>query len=752
MGWSSARLLQHSNTPPLQPRIPWKAVRHQVGLRLEAAAGGGPRLAKGTRHGVTNPDAVMVAMVGADFSDIARLMDTISNLFGVGTFDKRYIDAALLVSLLSVWVLVGLFFYLNRYTKRNYFTVWTAAWLFYALWLTLSITQKNVDSEAVGGIAFVLKQCCVGISAVFLLWGSLQFLGLPVRQTLFGLFMAFLITWTSVSPTLTNGDKLVAQLPVFILMGLGSIFAAVCFYRLRKKMPFVGAGMLSLGFFFWGVYLGTYPFSTEYENLYNAGFFVAAVLQLFIAVSMIVLVLEEVRYKNEQILQQIATIQNEKEVLQTQVVSSEEKCRTLFDQVRLTEGLQKAYDELRLTQQSVMQLERLRALGQMASGMAHDINNALSPIVAYSDILLTTLKDIPDKSKKHIEYIRKSGEDIAHIVARMREFYRRRHGEEDLSPVNLNRVIEEVIELTRPRWRDMSQNAGIQVNVVSNFDKLIPAFPSDESELREALTNLLFNALDAMPKGGEIKLTTRGVMVKGGPRGEMKYSHVIMEVTDTGMGMDDKTRQRCLEPFFSTKTQRGGSGLGLAMVYGMVERHEGTIEIESEVGKGTTFRLVFPVRGCVRRRNGRSDTNAFARPLRILCIDDEPLIRELLNDSLILFKHQVTTADGGQRGVEAFRKAATDGEPFEVVITDLGMPEMDGRQVANLIKAESPGTPVIMLTGWGTMMKEEGDVPAQVDGVLSKPPRVKELGDMLARVVAQQTSRKKDSGAIVRTE
>lgn len=661
------------------------------------------------------------------------------NLFSGVQFDEGYVKAALMVSLLSVWVLVGLFFYLNQYTKRNYFTTWTAAWLFYALWLTLSTTP---GAQEIGNWIFIFKQWCVGISAVFLLWGSLQFLGLPVKQRLFGLFLVFLMTWTTVSPTLTDGDKLVAQLPVFILMGLGSIFAGVCFYRLRKKMPFVGAGMLSLGFFLWGVYLGTYPFSTEFAQLYNAGFFVAAVLQLFIAVSMIVLVLEEVRYKNEQILQQIATIQSEKEALHVQVLSTEEKCKTLFDQVRLTEGLQKAYDELRLTQQSVMQLERLRALGQMASGMAHDINNALSPIVAYSDILLTTLKDIPDKSRKHIEYIRKSGEDIAHIVARMREFYRRRHGEENLAPVNLNRVIEEVVELTRPRWRDMSQNDGIQVNVTTEFDKLLPAFPSDESELREALTNLLFNSLDAMPTGGDIKLTTRGIMVKGGPRGEVKYSHVVMEISDTGSGMDEKTRQRCLEPFFSTKSQRGGSGLGLAMVYGMVERHEGTIEIESEVGKGTTFRLVFPVRGCVRRRNGRSDTNAFARPLRILCIDDEPLIRELLSDSLVLFKHQVVTVDGGQRGVETFRQAASDGNPFEVVITDLGMPEMDGRQVANLIKSESPATPVIMLTGWGTMMKEDGEVPTQVDGVLSKPPRVKELGDMLARVVSQQAARK----------
>jgi len=674
-------------------------------------------------------------------------METMSFLTN---FDDNYLKAALMVSLLSVWVLVGLFFYLNYYTKRNYFTVWTAAWLFYALWLTLSITDGAKDPHSMG---FVLRQWCVGISAVFLLWGSLQFLGLPVRQTLFGLFMAFILTWTAVIPQLVE-NKLIMQLPVFILMGSGSIFAGVCFFRLRKKMPFVGAGMLSLGFFLWGLYLGSYPFTQAegMENLGNAGFFLAAVLQLFIAVSMIVLVLEEVRFKNEQIVRQISTIQSEKESLQMQVVSTEEKCRTLFDQVRLTEGLQKAYDELRLTQQSVMQLERLRALGQMASGMAHDINNALSPIVAYSDILLTTLKDIPEKSRKHIGYIRKSGEDIAHIVARMREFYRRRDGEENLAPVNFNRVIEEVIELTRPRWRDMMQNKGIKLDMHVNLDKLVPAVPSDESELREALTNLIFNALDAMPEGGDLTLTTRGVQIKGGPRGERKYSHIILELTDTGIGMNDKTRQRCLEPFYSTKGQSGGSGLGLAMVYGMVERHEGTIEIESEEGKGSTFRLVFPIRSVSRCRNGRSDTNAFARPLKILCVDDEPLIRELLVDSLVLFKHKVTTADGGQKALDLFRQAIEERQPFEMVITDLGMPEMDGRQVAKTIKAESPGTPVIMLTGWGTMMKEEGDIPAQVDGVLSKPPRVKELGDMLARVVANNANKKKESGSIVRTE
>ena len=152
-------------------------------------------------------------------------------------------------------------------------------------------------------------------------------------------------------------------------------------------MPFVGAGMLALGFFLWGIYLGSYPLSQEYPNLYSAGFLIAAVLQLFIAVSMIVLVLEEVRYNTELMHAEIEAVRSEKEALQVKVLTTEEQCRDLYNQVRLTEGVQKAYEELRRTQQVVVQQERLRALGQMASGVAHDVNNALSPIVAYSDLM-----------------------------------------------------------------------------------------------------------------------------------------------------------------------------------------------------------------------------------------------------------------------------------------------------------------------------------------------------------------------------
>jgi signal transduction histidine kinase/FixJ family two-component response regulator len=616
--------------------------------------------------------------------------------------------------------------------------------LFYALWLTLGLKFDVSDPES---LIFKLKQCCVSISAVFLLWGSLRFLQIPVRQTLFGLFMLFLLVWIFAGPQMISDGVapsvrvLEMQLPVFILLGLSSVFAAVCFFRLRKKLPFVGAGMLATGFFLWGIYLGSYPLSQQDERLSSAGFFVAAVLQLFIAVSMIVLVLEEIRYKNEQTLAEIASVRSEKEALQVKVISTEEQCRNLYDQVRVTDGVQQAYEELRRTQQVVVQQERLRALGQMASGVAHDVNNALSPIVAYAELLSTIHQDLPATSRNYLRLIKQSGEDIGQIVSRMREFYRRRSDSESLAPVDVNKIIHEVIELTRPRWRDISQRAGISIQIQQELEPDLPLLFSDPAEFREALINLVFNAVDALGQGGNITLVTRSGEFSIPKNNGTVSRQVQVEVRDNGVGMDEKTRQRCLEPFFSTKSLRGGTGLGLAMVYGMMQRHEGTIEIESSSGYGTCVRLTFPIPE--KPLLAESGQPAPARPknsLSVLCIDDDEPIRLLLKDCLAEFKHRVATAANGDQALELFRAARHNRQPFDIIITDLGMPKMDGHQLARIIKSESPQTPIVMMTGWGAMMREDGESAPEVDAVVGKPPKIQELNDLLIRLVLADKS------------
>jgi CheY-like chemotaxis protein len=383
----------------------------------------------------------------------------------------------------------------------------------------------------------------------------------------------------------------------------------------------------------------------------------------------------------------------------------------------------------------------------MASGIAHDINNALCPIVVYADLLLSNEKSLTESGLKNLQNIKTSGEDIAHIVSRMREFYRRRDDRDSHLPVNLNRIATQVIDLTRPRWRDIPQARGIMIELRTEFEDGLPQVAASESELREAITNLLLNAIDAMPKGGElvVRSVTRAWIADG--EGTRKPSHVSMEVRDTGIGMTEEIRKRCLEPFFSTKGKRG-TGLGLAMVYGVMERHEGTIEIESEPGKGTTMRLVFPMRELSAAASGRAKpTHAPLPTLRILCIDDEPLLREMLEQLLENSGHIAALADSGQAGLEMFRNARQLGEPFDVVITDLGMPYLDGRQVAQTIKRESPDMPVIMLTGWGTMMKDDGDAPTQVDAVLSKPPKINELFETISRVLEIRRSQRLDKAA-----
>jgi len=398
-------------------------------------------------------------------------------------------------------------------------------------------------------------------------------------------------------------------------------------------------------------------------------------------------------------------------------------------QAQLHSDLEKAYNELQKTQQTAMQQERLRALGQMASGIAHDINNALSPIVGFADLLARGENAMSATGKKYLQYIKTAGDDITHIVARLREFYRQRDSKEALQSLNLNDLARQVIDMTRPRWRDIPQSRGVMVEMRTDFDANLASLVGIESELREALTNLILNAVDAIPTGGAITVRTR----VGSRSPSEPPTHILLEVGDTGVGMSEETRKRCLEPFYSTKGKRG-TGLGLAMVYGVMERHSGQIDIQSELGHGTIIRLILPIRRLPGADPVDPTNDGASLPLNILCIDDEPLLRELLKEILEREGHRVSLADGGQSGVDEFRAAASGHHPFDVVLTDLGMPYFDGRQVVKTIKEESPATPIIMLTGWGTFMKEDGDMPDQVSGILTKPPRSNELREMLQRV------------------
>lgn len=397
------------------------------------------------------------------------------------------------------------------------------------------------------------------------------------------------------------------------------------------------------------------------------------------------------------------------------------------NQARLHGSLQAAYDDLRQTQQTVMQQERLRALGQMASGIAHDINNAISPVMLYTDLLLQKDATLAPRSRRYLENISRAIGDVAHTVARLGEFYRLGDPKAEAVALDLNELVRQVVDLSRARWSDMPQQRGIVINLETGLMPGLPPILGIASEIREALINLVFNAVDAMPGGGRLSLRTGVVPASG-----IALARIFVAVSDSGTGMDDEVRRRCLEPFYTTKGERG-TGLGLAMVYGIAKRHHADIVIDSTVGKGTTFRLTFPLPVGTSLPAQALVPESIPTGLRLLVIDDDPLLLTSLSDILRDDGHVVVTADRGQHGVDTFRAAMGTAEAFSAVITDLGMPHLDGRAVAATIAALSPKTPVIMLTGWGQRLAAEGDIPAEVACVLSKPPKLGDLRQALVR-------------------
>jgi len=388
--------------------------------------------------------------------------------------------------------------------------------------------------------------------------------------------------------------------------------------------------------------------------------------------------------------------------------------------------LERAFAKMVVSIRDIMQQERLRALGQMSSGIAHDINNAMSPVALYTQSLLEQEPDLSPRLRSYLETVRRVVDDVTATVGRMRDFSRKRETDMTLAPVSLNKLVQQVIDLTRARWSDMQNQQGGVIDVRAILDPDLSTIMGVEGEIREALTNLIFNAVDAMPNGGSLTISTGPVAVEGPPR------HVYVEVRDTGTGMDEETRRRIFEPFFTTKGERG-TGLGMAMVYGVVQRHSAEIEIDSAPGAGTAMRLVFMARTPMADEKISVERPAIAtKPLRILLVDDDPFVLDSMRTVLEIDGHDVSVAGGGQEGIDSVRAAKASGG-FAVVITDLGMPHVDGNQVAQTVKDIAPSTRVVLLTGWGRRMTADGAMPPGVDHILGKPPELNELRAVLAK-------------------
>jgi PAS domain S-box-containing protein len=358
--------------------------------------------------------------------------------------------------------------------------------------------------------------------------------------------------------------------------------------------------------------------------------------------------------------------------------------------------------EKKRMEEQLLQAEKLRAVGEMASGVAHDFNNALAGILGNAQLLLHSVKD--EEWKESLQTIEKVAKDSAQTVRRLQDFTRRKIRQE-LYKLNVNSIVNDAIEITKPKWKDEAQVKGIQIEMVSHLEE-IPSVAGTASELREVMTNLIFNAIEAMPEGGRIEIRTF-----------KRDERICIQILDTGMGMKEEVRKKIFEPFFTTKPF-SHTGLGLSMSYGIIKRMIGEIDVESEVGKGTTLTMSFPI-----SLEAKEEVTSFPSPevrsrkgARILVIDDEESVRSVLSRILTRVKYQVNVAESGEEGIRLFRE-----KEYDMVLTDLGMPGMSGWDVCREVKKIRPRIPVGLITGWGNEVGEEKMKEVDLDFLISKP-------------------------------
>ena len=360
------------------------------------------------------------------------------------------------------------------------------------------------------------------------------------------------------------------------------------------------------------------------------------------------------------------------------------------------------------------QMEKLSALGELASGVAHDFNNTLAGILGRAQLLQRT--NDPEKIQRGLDIIIKTAEDGAKTVKRIQDFARQRR-DHDFELVSVDQILLDASEITRPRWKNCAEASNIHITLDLQIGSNAMVL-GDDSELREVLVNMVFNAIDAMPEGGTLTLTTRTVK-----------ESVVITVVDTGVGMYPEVRSRIFDPFFTTKG-KAGLGLGLAVSFGIIRRHGGNVEVESQYGSGTEFRITLPLAKVVDKSVTVVTEHIPALPLtvsstlppderqrtRLLVVDDEDFVRELLREILEGEQCEVHVAESGFEALSLFRELRFDG-----VFTDVGMPGMSGWELAREIRQINARIPIAVITGWGEAVGSNEQKAHGVNWIVAKP-------------------------------
>jgi signal transduction histidine kinase/CheY-like chemotaxis protein len=386
---------------------------------------------------------------------------------------------------------------------------------------------------------------------------------------------------------------------------------------------------------------------------------------------------------------------------------------------RYLDELSRYIEEQERIREQFSQVEKMSALGQLASGVAHDFNNTLTGILGRAELMLRRAAD--PEMVRGLNLIIQVATDGGKTVKRIQDFARQRR-DHDFVPVAVDQLLMDVNEITRPRWKDRAQASNVHINLNLHIGTNA-SIMGDPSELREVLVNMVFNAVDAMPKGGQLALSAEEV-----------DGLIEIAVSDTGIGMSSYVRSRVLDPFFTTKG-KSGMGLGLAVCYGIIQRHQGSVEVKSELGQGTVFRIRLPIAEAKLTTSVQTETHPRlmlvqrSNSPRILVVDDEQYVRELLADFLESEGYDVTLAENGTEALRLFEQ-----QTFEAVFTDVGMPGMSGWELARAIREQDSKIPLAVITGWGEAVGSVEQEEARVDWVVTKPFTLNRIAEIVMEI------------------
>ena len=385
----------------------------------------------------------------------------------------------------------------------------------------------------------------------------------------------------------------------------------------------------------------------------------------------------------------------------SQQASTRERLRLCLEKIAA------AHVEHEARRERVAHADKMAALGELAFGVAHNVNNSLAAILGRAQLLLRTTD--PAKMAMGLEMIIKGADDGAQIIRRIQDFARQQPSHE-FQVVSVSQLMKDAWEMTRPRWESRRGAAEIRFAV----DPACQAFVmGDPVELREVLVNIIYNAVDALPRGGEIRLSAH----------ESK-GRAVVSIVDTGTGMRPEVKARLFDPFFTTKG-KGGTGMGMAVSFGIIRRHDGLIEVDTAPGRGTTFRISLatvamsgaPAANVVPAINATPDAKFEVR-LRVMVVDDEAAVRDVLAEALQAEACEVITAASGEIALELYD--AHDGE-LDAVFTDVGMPDMSGWELIEEIRKRSTTIPVAIVSGWGDSISCDTRNASKADWIVSKP-------------------------------